>query len=198
MRNLYYCKHVTGCKLGMWVRSDKTSFVSMSCFCSVWNSCKWTGKLNAALHDQLKSSVLSPPLPGLRVLLPFFAQHVADNLSCVDFYIKKSLLGSRKSDNSYGKLRDMDTKFYLPFSVKSCICSSNYQYSRTSLIWTPKGRERASVLWRCPYYRGGVCMNFGPFRTKWIVRCSYKGLYKVKFDCILVEKDISLPWTHAS
>ena len=28
------------------------------------------------------------------------------------------------------------------------------QYSRTSLIWTPKGQSKVSVLERCPLYRG--------------------------------------------
>ena len=27
-----------------------------------------------------------------------------------------------------------------------------------------------SVIERCPYYRGRVCMEFGLFRTKWTVR----------------------------
>ena len=43
-------------------------------------------------------------------------------------------------------------------------------FSQTSLIRTPKGQNQASILRRCPYYRGRECMIFRICGTKQTVR----------------------------
>ena len=89
----------------------------------------------------------------------------------------------------------IDCIFYTIFVYKEkweCnqlgLLQSTFQYSRTSLIWTPKGQNQVSALQRCPYYRGRECMIFGilwPNELSIIERCPYyRGICKERLDGI--------------